>query len=201
MSLWGVLCKLVYCPWRRKWQPTPVFLFLSGEFHGQRSLVGYSPMELQRVEYDWVTNIHIYRYIYACVCVCVCVYIYIACVLSHFTTVALCNYMDCSPPGSSVSGILQARILEWVAIPSSRRSSRPRDQTHVFCITGGFFTAEPEGMPLYIVYHNTIHLNKNALGMSRLLFLFQPNSKKFAKNHFLKGMDSKGYGFSCFIYL
>ena len=39
----------------------------------------------------------------------------------------LCNPMDCSPPGSSVHGILQARILEWVAISFSRGSSRPRD--------------------------------------------------------------------------
>ena len=39
----------------------------------------------------------------------------------------LCDPMDCSPPGSSVYGILQARILEWVAIASSRGSSRPRD--------------------------------------------------------------------------
>ena len=38
-----------------------------------------------------------------------------------------CDPMDCSPPGSSVHGILQARILEWVAMPSSRRSSWPRD--------------------------------------------------------------------------
>ena len=37
-------------------------------------------------------------------------------------------------------GILQARILEWVVMPSSRGSSQPRDQTHVSCITGGFFT-------------------------------------------------------------
>ena len=37
--------------------------------------------------------------------------------------------MDCSPPGSSVHGILQARILEWVATPSFRKSSPPRDQT------------------------------------------------------------------------
>ena len=43
----------------------------------------------------------------------------------------LCDPMDCSPPGSSVQGILQARILEWVATPSSRGSSRPRDQTWV----------------------------------------------------------------------
>ena len=41
----------------------------------------------------------------------------------------LCDPMDGSPPGSSVHGILQARILEWVAIPSSRESSGPRDQT------------------------------------------------------------------------
>ena len=40
----------------------------------------------------------------------------------------LCDPMDCSPPGSSVHGILQARILEWVAIPFSRGSSQPRDQ-------------------------------------------------------------------------
>ena len=41
----------------------------------------------------------------------------------------LCNTMDCSPPGSPVPGIFQARVLEWVAISSSRRSSQPRDQT------------------------------------------------------------------------
>ena len=48
--------------------------------------------------------------------------------------------MDCSPPGSSVHGILQARILEWVAIPFSRASSLPRDWTQISCIAGGFFT-------------------------------------------------------------
>ena len=42
----------------------------------------------------------------------------------------ICDRMDCSPPGSSVHRISQARILEWVAIPSSRGSSRPRDQTY-----------------------------------------------------------------------
>ena len=43
----------------------------------------------------------------------------------------LCDPMDCSSPGSSVHGTLQARILEWVAISSFRGSSQPRDQTHV----------------------------------------------------------------------
>ena len=42
-----------------------------------------------------------------------------------------CDLMDCSPPGSSVHRILQARILEWVAMPSSRGSSRPRDQIRI----------------------------------------------------------------------
>ena len=48
--------------------------------------------------------------------------------------------MDCSPPGSSIHGILQARVLEWVAISFSRGSSRPRDQTRVSPIGGRCFT-------------------------------------------------------------
>ena len=48
---------------------------------------------------------------------------------------ALCNSMDYSPPGSSVLGILQVRILEWVATPSSKGSSRHRDQTLVSCVS------------------------------------------------------------------
>ena len=55
----------------------------------------------------------------------------------------LCDPMDCNQSGSSVHGILQARILEWVAIFSSRGSSQPRDWTHVSCVSctaGGFFT-------------------------------------------------------------
>ena len=47
---------------------------------------------------------------------------------------ALCDPMDCSPPGSPVHGILQSRILEWVAISISRGSPWPRDRTHVSCI-------------------------------------------------------------------
>ena len=51
-----------------------------------------------------------------------------------------CDSMDYSPPGSSVHGILQARILEWVAIPFSRGSSQPKDGSWVFRIAGRFFT-------------------------------------------------------------
>ena len=57
-----------------------------------------------------------------------------------------CNTTDCSPPGSSIHGISQARMLEWIAIFFSRGSSQPRDQTSVFyisCIASGFLTHEP----------------------------------------------------------
>ena len=52
----------------------------------------------------------------------------------------LCDPMDCSPPGSPDHGILQARILEWVAIPSSRGSSWPSDWPLVSCIADGSVT-------------------------------------------------------------
>ena len=52
----------------------------------------------------------------------------------------LCDTVICSPPGSSVHGILQARILEWVGISFSRGSSPSRDRTLVSCIPGRFFT-------------------------------------------------------------
>ena len=55
--------------------------------------------------------------------------------------------MDGSPPGSSVHGILQARILKSITMPSSRGSSWTRNWTHVSCIAGGFFTTEPLGKP------------------------------------------------------
>ena len=69
---------------------------------------------------------------------CVCVH---AKLLQSYLT--LCNLMDCSLPGFSVHGVLQARILEWVAISSSRGSSQPRDRTHV------------SGIGRHILYHYT----------------------------------------------
>ena len=60
-----------------------------------------------------------------------------------------CDAMDCNPPGSSVHGILQARILEWVAMSSSRESSQPRDgPTSLMSPTlvGGFFTTSATTM-------------------------------------------------------
>ena len=56
--------------------------------------------------------------------------------------------MDCSLPGSSIHGIFQARVLEWVAIPFSRQSSRPRDRTWVSCIAVIFLLSEPPGKPI-----------------------------------------------------
>ena len=66
------------------------------------------------------------------VCVCLC-----ECLVAQWCP-TLCDPIDCSPPGSSVHGISQARILEWVTISSSRGSSWPRDRTcfsHVSCIS------------------------------------------------------------------
>ena len=79
----------------------------------------------------------------------VCIHV---CMLSHFYHVlSLCSPTDCSPPGSSVHGILQARMLEWVAVPS-RGSSQTRDKTCISWIAGRFLTAEPPRKPLHEVH-------------------------------------------------
>ena len=66
---------------------------------------------------------------------CVVVFHYCCCLVPN-SCLILCDPMDHSLPGSSVHGILQTRILEWVAIPFSSGSFQSRDQTHVFCIAG-----------------------------------------------------------------
>ena len=95
-----------------------------------------------------------------CVCVCVCV-----CARARGRTVAqscpiLCNPTDWTPPGSSVHGIVQAWILEQAAISSSRVSSQPRNQTHISCITGRFFTTVPPGKPVMEVIPNFYIMRK-----------------------------------------
>jgi len=92
--------------------------------------------------------------------------------------------MDCIP---TVHGISQARIVEWVAISFSRGSSQPRDGTHVSCIAGKSFTAEPLGKPQAVGMHNNItmkmilfncvslsmvtgHTHKHSLNQPRLPF-------------------------------
>ena len=72
---------------------------------------------------------------------------------SLHSCLTLCDPMDCSLPGSSVHEILQTRILEWVAMPSSRVSSQPKDQTCISWgsyIAGGFLTLESSGTHMII---------------------------------------------------
>ena len=80
----------------------------------------------------------------------------------------LCHPMDCSPPGSPIHGIFQARILQWVAILFSRQPSWPRDWMQVSCISGRFFTFEPpcyyspdftSDVPVYSLMTNIICLH------------------------------------------
>ena len=97
-----------------------------------------------------------------CVCMCVCVLVAQACP-------TLCNPTDCNPPDSSVHGILQARILEWIAIPFSGVSSQPRDWTRVSCIASRFFTSEPPGKPI-ILY--TWWLKPSLFNDKSMLLLF-----------------------------
>ena len=78
------------------------------------------------------------------------------CVLSHLS--CLCDPMDHSLPGSSVHGILQARILEWVVISFSRGSSQPKDWTHVSCLLhcqGGSLPPVSPGEPWWTPIHTS----------------------------------------------
>ena len=83
--------------------------------------------------------------------------------------------MDCSPPGSSVHGILQVRILGWVAMPSSRGSSRPRDRTRVSCIAGGLFTVRVTASKLVPFGDNPVFINTSFKVLIQCLFL-RPHS-------------------------
>ena len=78
------------------------------------------------------------------------------CVVVAESCLTLCDPMDCSSPGSSVHGILQARILEWVASPFSKRSSRPRDQTQVSCCRQIVYHLSHQGRPHSTLQYNTI---------------------------------------------
>ena len=76
-------------------------------------------------------------YVYICAYICI--------VLVTQLCPFLCNPVDCSCQAPLSIVILQARRLEWIAIPFSRGSSPSRDQTHISCIVGRFFTTEPSG--------------------------------------------------------
>ena len=93
--------------------------------------------------------------------------------LTHF------DPMDSSPPGSSVHGILLARILEWVAMSSSSGSSRCYDRTRVSCssyIVGRFFTTMPPGslyvLLRYLFFYFTIYVGCSSMLVTYILLLF-----------------------------
>ena len=112
----------------------------SGKIFGSSTRDLHTGMEVGRTECVCVS---------VCVCVCVCV-----CAKSLQSRLTLCDPMDYSPPDSSIHGILQARILDWVAMPSSRVSSQPGDRariSYVSALAGGFFTTSAtwEVPPVY----------------------------------------------------
>ena len=129
--------------WRREWLPTPVFL--AGESHEQRSLAGYSPWDHKESDVtEWLSHSPFFLFLER----------WAGWVTSKWKhgekekkqwkvkakVAHLCPTL-CDPMDYTVHGILQARILEWVAFPFSRGSSQPRDQTQVSHIAGGFFTS------------------------------------------------------------
>ena len=79
----------------------------------------------------------------------------------------LCNPVDCSPPGSSVHVILQARILEWVAITFSRGSFWSRNQGQVSCTAGRFFTVWATREAPWAIWRRHIQLNAKTKHYSR----------------------------------
>ena len=100
--------------------------------------------------------------LYGALTIYVCVYVGVCSITQWCPN--LCDPMDCSSPDSSVHEIFLGRILEWVAISSSKVYSPSRDRTHVSytsCITGGFFTIEPLRKPEISVYVNLFKLLKN----------------------------------------
>ena len=96
----------------------------------------------------FIRSLLVIYFIYVCVCA------------QSLSLVQLCDSTGWGPPGSSVRGILQARVLEWAAISFFRGSSRTRDCTHVSCLVGGFFTSEPCGKPYFmsISYLNIFYI-------------------------------------------
>ena len=103
---------LQLCPtvWPHRWQPTR--LLRPGDFPGKSTGVG-------AIAFFGDTRVSLGN----------------CCCSVTQSCLIVCSPMGCNPPGSSVNGIFQARILEWVAISNSRWSSQPRDQTHVSYIS------------------------------------------------------------------
>ena len=118
--------------WLELWKPVN---------HSDSVFNSYWPRSIQKDLY--VLNVKKFRHLF-CVWFCRRIFTFnfllCMCAQSLQSCPTICNPMNYSPPGSSVHKILQARILEWVAIINSRGSSQPRDWTRVSCIAGGFVT-------------------------------------------------------------
>ena len=109
--------------------------------------------------------------------------------------------MDCSPPGSSVRGIFQARILEWVAISSSRGSSQPKDQTHISCVSclaGRFFTTSTtwEALVIQMIRPNLTN-STAATKLPQLCLTVQPHRQKPTRLHRPWDSPGKNTGVGC----
>ena len=141
-------------PWRRKWHSTPVFL--AGKSHGQRSQMGYSPWgckESDTTEHNIVSPDSWSKKGYFRISTTppsiktpkdslgLKGLAQISPFLSEWVKVTQSCLTLCDPMDYTVHGILQARILEWVAFPFSRRSSQLRDWIQVSHIAGRFFTS------------------------------------------------------------
>ena len=128
--------------------------------------------------------------------------------LSCFSCVWLCDSMDCSLSGSSICGILQARIQEWFAIPSSRGSSWPRDRTVSLTspeLADGFFTTRTTGEALMTSLN--IILSRSIYVVSKAKFLFFPELRSYLfKTLFrwrteMKLLSNKKYELNCCFFL
>ena len=130
--------------WRRKWQPTPIFL--PGESHGQRRLVGYSPWGCKKLDTTERACVRVYTHTHTHPWISYIHLNHLVLVVSPETkesevkVAQLCPTL-CHPMDYIVHGTLQARILEWVTFPFSRGSFQSRDWTQVSRIAGRFFTS------------------------------------------------------------
>ena len=116
--------------------------------------------------------------------------------MSDWKSSTLYDPMHYSPPVSSVHGILQARMLEWVAMSSSRGSSQPRVRACISCIAGRFFTTEPLGKPSYSQIMYEIGMGVG-LALSQLSANSQPkrgqnrNKREPREHHCVKGKQTR----------
>ena len=129
---------------------------------------GLQSLGLQRVGHHWTTNTY-----FLCLCILLTVGTFGGvCVLVAQLCLTVCNL-----PGSSVHGVLQARIMEWIAIPFSRDSSWPRDWTQVSCTAGRFFTVWAtmddrlcaRHFSKYFIHINSFKSHNNSEGVTTII--------------------------------